>query len=351
MLLTLYNKSQNILYILLMKYDDHKIEDLIVDLDFIRWVINPTSEDITFWEQWIKDHPDKEGIVEEARQMVIIIHERIYSMPDGEIIDNSKATVFRQIRKSKNRSYILRMTLAAGLTIIIISFTILLLQIFSDNQHFYYETAYGETRRIILPDNSVVTLNANSSLKVPENWSNLSQRNVWLSGEAFFEIRKTDYSDFPAEFIIHTDSHLNIKVLGTSFNVNDRHGKAEVVLNTGKVEVFSNKTDRKVTITPGESITYSAASQDVQKKIVDPEKYSNWINNTLIFEDEQLIDIVQRIHDVFGVQLVFKNFELRGKSFTGSTPYDNLDILFITLAKSYDLDIQKKGNKIFFVNN
>src|SRR5690606_15777064 len=94
-------------------------------------------------------------------------------------------------------------------------------------------TGYGETRKINLPDGSLVVLNANSELKYESNWQQAPMREVWLQGEAFFEVVKTTEEK---QFIVHTGS-LDVEVLGTQFNVHNRHQKVQVVLSSGKVKL------------------------------------------------------------------------------------------------------------------
>ncbi len=98
-----------------------------------------------------------------------------------------------------------------------------------------YRTGAGETKNLLLADHSRVTLNANTSLKVSRNWFSGDRREVWLTGEAFFNIQKTPDRQ---RFTVHTAT-LTVEVLGTKFNVTDRRRKTRVVLQEGKVKVTS----------------------------------------------------------------------------------------------------------------
>lgn len=112
-------------------------------------------------------------------------------------------------------------------------------------------TAYGKTERITLPDQSVVLLNANSVLSYNDKWTDNKTREVWLAGEAYFEVKKSDARG-NAKFVVHTDQ-LSVEVLGTEFNVNNRRGKTQVVLNAGKVRLTSDTTlEKEIIMAPGE---------------------------------------------------------------------------------------------------
>jgi len=330
-----------------MKYDHYHIKDFVVDLDFIQWVTKPTKESDQFWRNWLQNHPEKKSSVEEARLIVLSIKD---GTPQPAISNDqfikSKNYVKAQLQHVEDNSFKKYYRWAAVISLLLISAYLVFSKVIFNNHIKYYSTSYGETRQIVLPDHSIITLNANSTLEVPVDWSKLQAREVSLKGEAFFEISEMQSGRFPQKFLIHTSTGLDIKVLGTSFNVNDRKGKAEVVLNTGKVELSNEAQENSVKMIPGESITYSAKSNKYYKKIVNPEEYSLWTKNQLAFEDESLQNIINRIEEIFGLKIVFENFEVKGKRFTGSTPYDDIEILLLTIAKSYNLDYQRDSEEI-----
>jgi len=89
------------------------------------------------------------------------------------------------------------------------------------------QTAYAQQKMVVLPDQSQVKLNANSTLSFYKNWKNDEVRKVWLTGEAYFEVEKTQRAD--NKFQVITDD-LKVEVLGTVFNVNARSIATEVFL-------------------------------------------------------------------------------------------------------------------------
>jgi ferric-dicitrate binding protein FerR (iron transport regulator) len=209
-----------------------------------------------------------------------------------------------------------------------------------------YKTAYAETMQLSLPDGSTVVLNANSKLKFIDNWHRTIEREIWLDGEAFFEVQEKTYNQKPSKFIIHTTSGIEVTVLGTSFNVNDRKYKAEVVLNSGKVKLTSPQFNQDLFMIPGDMVSYQSETGKIEKKKVDPAQYAEWTNQQLNFTDEPLNEIIDRVETLFGLQIRFENFNPKGKRFTGATPYQDVEILLLTIAKAYGLTYEKNGNSI-----
>ncbi|MGK7395295.1 MAG: FecR family protein [Candidatus Cyclobacteriaceae bacterium M3_2C_046] len=336
-----------------MKFDQYKnIEDFVTDLQFIDWVKNPTPDNQRYWQQYMQANPEKVEMIHEAKILV----QSVLSYSGGEVsyssddYDEVKSNIRLKIDHpgtGRLRVWLPR----AAVIFILISLTLVIRSYWLRDNFIYYQTAFGETREIVLPDQSRVILNANSSLKTYKSWQNISSRELWLSGEAFFEVKQMKNGEFPPQFLIHTQNDLEIEVLGTSFNVNDRHEQAQVVLNSGTVKISAQQIRQDLVIKPGESITYSAITKQLKRQKVQPEQYLSWTNNQLQFENAYLVQIEQKVRDLFGLELEFVGFEKEDKKFTGSTPYQELEILFVSLAKTFDLKYKRSGQKIIFSKN
>lgn len=200
-----------------------------------------------------------------------------------------------------------------------------------------YQTAYGETQTVTLPDGSVVTLNAHSRLTLSDNFD--AQREVWLEGEAFFEVEKAqDEARNAIKFVVHTD-RLRVEVLGTSFNVQDWDEKTQVVLTSGIVKL-SSATHEAVTMKPGELAEVTESSQMIRKKVVDPDRYSAWTENQLRCDDTPLGEIATVIEHRFDQRVVFQQEGLREIAVTGTLPLRSLSLLTQVLQESLPITIQ-----------
>ncbi|WP_295939153.1 FecR family protein [uncultured Alistipes sp.] len=133
--------------------------------------------------------------------------------------------------------------------------------------------AAGETQTLVLPDNSVVNLKPNTTIRYPENFT--ENREVELAGEAYFEVAKQR----GAPFTVKTEK-LNVKVTGTEFALRDygKEGTAEITFVTGSVEVKAEK--KKYSLTPSERLTVEKSTGQVH--VDTAENYRNvgtWRND------------------------------------------------------------------------
>lgn len=268
------------------------------------------------------------------------------------IPNNSLRTHQVQNRKS-NKVYPYWIKLAASITGFLI-LSAITYQILRTPDLTIKRTGYGETATYILPDSSVITLNANSSLEYADNWQQPGVREVWLDGEAFFQITRTSQntsSQLPAKFIVHTPQ-IDVEVLGTKFNVQDRRGKTTVVLNSGKVVLNSNVGNGpKMVMQPGDYVELSETKAQFDRKVVDPAQFSSWMEHKLIMDNTTLGEIAPVIEDYFGLTVKFDDNELANKALTGSIPTDSLDKFLAVLSASTGVQIQIKNTTLLLRNN
>jgi len=192
------------------------------------------------------------------------------------------------------------------------------------------KTGFGEKRIIILPDNSKIHLNYNSSLTYPENFGD-EIRMVKLSGEAYFEV--THDHDYP--FVVE-DKQMQVKVLGTTFNFNGI--KKEVALNEGKVEVSSD--NEHVILTDGEK------AELLNGKLViltfDPLEYLGWKDGNIYIENKSFSEILAILEKWYGVTISvapeINQTRVFSGNFNNKTLSNILDGLCFSLNCSFKID-------------
>ncbi|MEQ9443202.1 MAG: FecR domain-containing protein [Cyclobacteriaceae bacterium] len=213
-----------------------------------------------------------------------------------------------------------------------------------------YETGFGETMTIVLPDGSDVVLNSNSRLQYDTDWRTDEKRKVALNGEAFFSVVHTPDD---RKFTVITTDEVQVEVLGTQFNVHNRRNTTEVVLNEGKVKVHINAKEgqQEVLMEPGEWVAYSQATQQYQKKLINTKTYTSWKDRMLIFENQSLAEIALTLEDSYGYTIRFSDEKIKDYQFTGTLPTDKINVLFTMLAKSFDLKIEQKGKELWIQPN
>jgi len=197
----------------------------------------------------------------------------------------------------------------------------------------HYVTRYGETMTLVLEDGSRVVLNANSSLKVPR-WLNFAnQREVWMTGEAFFNIEsKLDRS----KFLVHTHN-LHVEVLGTRFNVTDRRDATKVVLQEGRVKVTANHKEGEIAMLEkaGDYAEVQVQTPEIITRTVDESLYTTWQEKRLKFKETPLPQVLQTIEDYYGIEIITEDTTLFDRKFSGTLPNNDLDIILQALSNIY----------------
>jgi transmembrane sensor len=199
-------------------------------------------------------------------------------------------------------------------------------------------------KMITLADGSQVWLNASSSIKYPENFKN--NREITLSGEAFFEVAKMNGQPFT----VLTDA-LKITVLGTSFNVNEAEaGEVKVQVATGKVAVeprFKNKASNQILLTPGEEtiLSKTAPEQVIKKKSIEDQNFRAWQNQILVFNNQSLIEIVSKLSKHYD-RVIDLDPSLSSCRFTTKFDHQSLEEALEILSLTGDLVITYSQNQI-----
>jgi len=329
------------------KYKNYSVEDFAADQEFVQWVKNPKAHTRLSWERWLQQHPDKKDTVLEARAFVQSLefsmpadtHEAVQNVWERIRATNAQNTPAIPIYK-ENTVSTQWWKWAAALTGFLMVAGALLYS--SWQQPATYRTEFAETKQLHLPDGSVVTLNANSSLRMG-NWEN--EREVWLQGEAFFSVRKQK-TNTPAprsvKFIVHV-GEVDVNVLGTEFTVSD-HSKTTVVLNEGKIELTLR--DKSIIMSPGDLVEITPGEEEAIRRTVNPVVYSSWKDNEWILDGLTLKEVAKRIEDTYGLKVVIKNNPDTTTKITGVVPTDNLDKLLAALSAVFDLKFKRQGAEV-----
>ncbi|HEY1163908.1 MAG TPA: FecR domain-containing protein [Chitinophaga sp.] len=164
--------------------------------------------------------------------------------------------------------------------------------------------------KIVLEDGTEVWLNAASSLRFPFSFTT-GEREVYLAGEAFFKVAK----DARRPFIVHTDK-TNIRVLGTSFNINayDDH-ITTLALVEGKVTTTAGGSE--VTLSPGQQAIYRSGP-GFETKPFDAATALSWMQGVRYFHNAPLGEITSMLPRWFDVNVVFDSPQLAQQTFSGS---------------------------------
>jgi transmembrane sensor len=170
-------------------------------------------------------------------------------------------------------------------------------------------TLKGERKTITLPDHSVVTLNAETTLVYdPSSWE--EERTLELSGEAYFDVKKNGLP-----FTV-SSANTVVKVLGTTFSIKSRSGITTVICATGKVSVgFKNDSKNTVMLTNGFGVTANGTDLHPVYAVSADDEIS-WISGDLYFRDAPLKEVFAELERHFNKSIrLQKNTATR--TFTG----------------------------------
>ncbi len=158
-------------------------------------------------------------------------------------------------------------------------------------------THNGETREVILPDNSKVRLNAGSLLIYPEKFSSAG-RSVYLSGEAVFEVTHDDNVSFTV-----STSDIDIQVHGTIFNVNSypEDNYTSATLCEGSISAVTKSTGENILLTPRQRITFDRETGKTDVRAVNPSEDIAWMNGDMCFRSADIHHIARAIERKYGI--------------------------------------------------
>lgn len=173
-------------------------------------------------------------------------------------------------------------------------------------------TPMGGEFQIVLPDGTKVWLNSGTSLRFPTAFTG-SERVVELNGEAYFEVSKNKKMPFH----VRTVNDLDIKVLGTEFNVMayDNEKIINTTLIEGSVEV--QKGSRMQLLKPGEEAVLNKGNGNIRVGEADTEQATAWKDGQFVFVNENIESIMRKVSRWYNVDIEYKG-NLSNKDFVGT---------------------------------
>ncbi|HNP07895.1 MAG TPA: FecR domain-containing protein [Cyclobacteriaceae bacterium] len=267
-------------------------------------------------------------------------HEKVFDSLDKHIKKTRTRTIFAE--------YSTFLKIAATFVGIVMVIAIAYL---TNSSTRVYSTQYGEISRFYLPDSSEVLLNGNSKITFNSNWNDHDAREVALEGEGFFSVKHTANDQ---KFIVNTSESVFIEVLGTQFNVSNRQNKTKVTLKEGSIRLNILNRERKnashetLMMVPGELVSLKKDNDKYEKKLVNTELYTSWSQNKLMLDYTPLGEIVNYLKVTNGLDVSVSDPELLNIKGSGTMPTTDPDLLVTIVAETFNLKVNKTGNKIYF---
>lgn len=335
------------------KYSNYSIEDFADDPDFKNWVRMPNERLQTYWETILLEDENLKSKITQARQLVekvdLAFQKELPDVTPDPKFAKLLTNIVQQDQSAKKRALtkpIVQRRWAIAATIAVLLSVGLWFfvpqQDVSAKNWVVHTTEFEEWKAVNLPDGSIVHLNAHSELRLKSNWEEGQNRQVWLKGEAFFEVTKKVATK--AKFQVITDA-LQVEVLGTMFNVKTNGDNTKVFLEEGKIQLKSD-TER-LSLKPNDFIDYTKGEKllEVTQKTSKQADIS-WKDGTLILTQSTVAEILDRLEEIYGYSFDVEQKDILTQRKTLAVPMDKLEVILPILERTLQVDIEKDGRTL-----
>ncbi|HEV3414617.1 MAG TPA: FecR family protein [Puia sp.] len=355
----------------------NSMEDLAFSRSFRNWVLNKDAAERGFWENWIARNPDKADLVKYAKAMIYALHTDTTVLSADEIDEEVRKAL---VRLKEAPRYIpldgprgrtgwwaglargRRFWFAAAATAALGFGGFFIYQAHSHRDvfraflsNYKKEAVRQEVTDAIddhafnLPDGSLVRLGKSGKLYFPAEWARSpARREVFLRGEAYFDIRK----NLSAPFYVYTDQVI-IKALGTSFIIRSIPSDSwtTITMVTGKVSVYRQEdfyahspvghAPEGMILTPNQEGVYDQGEDRLHRTLVGtPEQLGVQQDTSLCFEARPVREVFGRLQEMYGIPIQYDE-EAAGCPVTvtlgDESFYDKLNIICKAIRGSYEV--------------
>ena len=234
--------------------------------------------------------------------------------------------------------------LAAAAAVILLCLSVGTVYLYMQPTSLQTVSTMTETRNVILPDGSSVLLNRHSSLSYPKRFKS-DNREVQLTGEAYFEVTKNRHKPFT----VQSDA-MRVRVLGTTFNFkSDKSCRvAEATLIEGEIEVKGNKEEGQIILAPGQRAELNKKSGRLTVKQVDAKLDAVWHDNLIPFQKADIFTITKALERFYDVKIILSPDIRADKTYSGVLRRKStIDSVLTSLQNSIPIDYKIVGSNIF----
>lgn len=304
-----------------------------------------TPEEAMLMSDWIDQSPENKFLFDQSQQ--------VWAMQNNLVIiktDKAKAwkTISENISPSKSIPlFFTPFRIAAS--IILIATSALVVYLWKptavQQDEWIVKNSHQEISTVALSEGTSIVLNKNSTLVYPIEFRGPT-RTINLSGEAFFDV--THNSNKP--FVINYED-INIKVLGTAFNIRylENSGSVETQVTRGKVMMYDQ--NNSIIINEGWTGIYERSTKKLSLRKTKTANNLGYATHTLTFEDTSLKEVTDNLSESYGVVFVFENEKLKDCHLTSSYKNKPLSFILDVIAESLNLEYIVKGNTVYLSGN
>lgn len=341
-----------------MRYSEYELQDFLMDDFFIQWVKQPDENNKHFWEKWLLENPGKRNMVMEAAQIIRSVHyPNKIPFTDKMYIDIFENILRNEFKNHENigskkrnivpifRKFVALLVITFCLWIVYITYFTPTSQVetISEIPIITKRVPAGKKSLLTFADGSKVYLNSNSSIQYPKNFGE-TNREVFLTGEAFFEIQK----DQDRPFIV-SSGNTKIRVLGTTFNVsNSDNGNISVALVTGKIRVRDDNGN-DVDVEPNEMLVLERGGK-YYKTGFDKNETIGWKDKILFFKKDPIDQIKEKIEKWYGVNVHIQGNSTSNWTYTGIYTDEILENVLEGIFQTSGIKYKIDGREVTIYN-
>jgi len=203
----------------------------------------------------------------------------------------------------------------------------------------------GGEYQLTLADGTKVWLNSDSKITFPVQF-NQDKRNVWIEGEAYFEVTH----DATKPFIVHTSIH-DVRVLGTSFNIcaYPDENNSVTTLVEGSVAVKYGDETKEVSdiLEPNQQLVLNIKTMHTQKKAVNTYQYTAWKDGRLVFKNQDVNTIMRNVARWYDIDVFYQNEEVQQLTFSiDMERYDSFEKVKQIMELTEDIEFITDGRTV-----
>lgn len=340
----------------------YNLEDFLTDDDFRLWVKNGQPRNDFFWAKLRSEYPEKALLMDQASELILTWEKQPSDLTHEELdheVNRILNESVRTIPAKKAAIITLRWWYAAAAVLVLVG-----AGWFISGEEFFPKTNYTYKRyvsasavtlkeivnqgkkpmEVTLPDGSEVRLMPDAAVSYAPVFIQNHKREVFLSGEAFFEVKKDKANPF---FVYAND--LVTRVVGTSFTIKSSTKRVEVIVRTGKVAVMqakdlqSNEPVNEMLLTPNQQIVFTAERPVMARSIAaDPVAIARpALKPGFTFDNQPVGEAFKLLQETYGIPILYDTTRLENcylRVALGDEPFfDKLGIICSTIEASYQI--------------
>lgn len=330
-------------------------DDFLNSEEYNRYVLGQSGRLQKKWDTFFKAHPEKKADARRARKIIKGLAEMKDTTADSEISEfqlyHNFEKTWKEYKYSQSNTWMrgatvfMRRALVVAAVVIfaVVVYTLLNKFIISSKpENVFYSEIYVPPARqsqLTLPDGSKVWVNADSRLKY-SNHFNADERDIYLQGEAYFEVTKN--TEIPFRVI---SGEVEVRVAGTKFSMRayPEENRVEAVLAEGRIEFFTNQetSEKSYQLKPGDKVIYNLDNNLVLLSEQNITRELAWKDGQLVFTNAPLFDVCRSLQRWYGIEIEITGDTLGLHPFTFTVEQETIEQILEYLTRAAPLEFKK----------